>query len=118
MNAIEMLQAARKKIEKPENWRKGKSHVDSDTPKYSAFVALNQISPGGTTYMEAFMCLCKATGSVNNVVKFNDNIYTTHSDIMRLYDRAIKIAKEINHEKEKIKSKKETSTVCLHSRNL
>lgn len=104
MNTVkETLIAARKLIEKPENWTKG-AHArdsegvdvwpdDSSSVCFCASGAVRLASSGSA--LELFIgqkmleeCLPPSLG-YDQIPSFNDAPETTHADVLALFDRAI-----------------------------
>ena len=92
MTTLEVLKAARAKIEKPENWCRGKlKEYAGDTGpacKWCASGAVYDICPAGRAYWDSLDALANLVVD-RSVSRFNDNPHTTHSDILALFDKAI-----------------------------
>lgn len=91
---VEILKAARKLIEKPENWTKGEYYRPTENGYcYCAIGALAEaagVDPDGEVPGERE--LANALGSENlwKVVEFNDS--HTHSEVLDLFSKAIAAA--------------------------
>lgn len=99
------LEAARKLIEKPENWCKGAEARDADGNRvsdystkavsYCALGAISRATKGrGATrrYSAAWSALERAT-VVGSIAAYNDAPRRTHKQILKLFDRAISRAR-------------------------
>lgn len=101
MNIIDILIAAKAKIEKPEHWFQGDYHETSldGTIKYCAVGALLACNSDGVydrLVNGADLCLRDAVEEQSGrryVVEYNDADERTHAEIIAIYDRAIELAK-------------------------
>lgn len=101
---VEVLQAARAKIEKPETWIKGdyaRTAPDGNPIGPACDNAKCWCTAGAVdaasdyTYTNAWYYLTLALPSPwVEIVHFNDAPDTTHDDVLALFDRAIAKAKE------------------------
>jgi hypothetical protein len=86
LTARDVLVAARKLIEKPENWVQGVYRVSCEYGMaYCADGALNAVSPGNPE--GAYTALKAAMKSPVGVVYFND--HHTHAEVLAAFDKAI-----------------------------
>ena len=103
---VEILTAARKRIEDPKHWTKGAFARDAEgnpTAKTRSSDAVCWCSHGAVLFInEAAGEVSRATGLLNdkvilrgyaNVAHFNDDPHTTHADVLALFDAAIEDAK-------------------------
>lgn len=100
MNTLAILKAARAKIEKPENWTQGvfarNAHGLLTGPHFSdaacwcALGAVKAALPDHYTgYSKMRELLSAACPPGGDIVDFNDDLSTTHADILAMFDRAI-----------------------------
>ena len=111
MTPSEALRAAKALIDAPEKWTKGafavlktEFHVmdseslyedgipDDDIQCYCAEGALARVYGQGWSTSFAYTCLWKSFTIARTVAAYNDDDNTMHSDIMELYDEAIRLA--------------------------
>lgn len=113
MNKVEVLTQARALIEKPENWIKGAYFYDPEDSEVDfvsakCFCTLGAV---GATLVEdprlyimdkeIMRLLARAVQAPgasdtdeSTVIAFNDDPFTTHEDVLGMFDRAIELAKE------------------------
>jgi hypothetical protein len=104
MDAVEILKAAKAKIENPANWTQGEFARDENGNKlmsgYSegavCFCSLGAIEAViGTDFFDAekaYMTIDEVMGG--SVANYNDN--HTHEEVLSAFDKAIKLAEAIN----------------------
>lgn len=98
MNTLEVLIAARKLIEKPENWCKGAyartardyevGPKEATATKWCVFGAVWKVAddPNGIAASNARWALNE---QADGAVLLNDTTSTTHADVLAAFDRAI-----------------------------
>lgn len=101
MKQLDRLVLARKKIE--QGWCKGSYAKDSqgnkvvetspDAVSWCAIGAMHSTDPGAFFPITKDHPLCMASRGFRNITYFNDDPRTTKQDVLDLFDRAIKIAK-------------------------
>ncbi len=98
-NSYEVLRAARKLIRNRKNWcRQVYSRAGAaGQMRYCAIGAVRYLPDpiSESSRSMAVRLLGKALPeSYSNVASFNDHRRTTHEDVLKLYDRAIRLAKD------------------------
>lgn len=93
----EVLIAARKKIEKPENWTQGTGakdiegrYADADSPEAVCWCSMGALyavtaSMPGTYYNQAYEALRDVIN--DSIAMFNDT--HSHADVIEIFDKAI-----------------------------
>lgn len=108
MTPLEMLHQAKQKISKPENWCKGNSAVNAagapvpvrlgEACRWCSVGSVRSIRAPGAGYWDAVAILDRATayqtsGYLYDVIDLNDHLDTTHDDVMKVFDRAMLLAR-------------------------
>lgn len=100
--ALHILVCAREILSDPDHWTKGtlartktNKMTTTSNPAACRYCSMGAIVKcSGNIYEEndATIILEEAIGG--NIIAFNDNVRTTHDDLMKMWDKAIRIAKE------------------------
>lgn len=86
------LRAARKLIEKPENWCKGVyCETVGGVQRRCAFGAVRMVAPNTGASIRASRALKTQMGRLGTLEEFNDHPGTTHPMVLDLFDRAIEM---------------------------
>lgn len=106
MTAREILEKAREKIARPENWCRGalardakRRSVRPETPEacrwcvFGAVQAATNVNANPAA-LDAFRLLNDAARPSQGMDNFNDNYRHSHADILALFDRAIALSEK------------------------
>lgn len=94
MTPLDILKAARAKIELPENWGKGTCGIDRAPDTYCAEDALRcdiNFRDDVDGFIRAAELFRKVIGHPH-IFDWNDAPERTHSDVLKAFDRAIELA--------------------------
>jgi hypothetical protein len=105
VTTIELLEAAKAKIDTPENWCKGDyaktkkgNPIHSLAEQACQWCSLGALVAVTSSSSQTVSLRCKAIDLLfdvvgRDVVAFNDDPKTTHADVLAAFDRAIELAK-------------------------
>lgn len=91
MNAVECLVAARKKIEDPANWGKGKQANHRKVLCAITAIGHARAEAFGTDFWRAEWALREVIGR-GSIVMWNDAPERTHAEVLAAFDKAIELA--------------------------
>jgi hypothetical protein len=94
METKDVLIEARKLIERPEMWGKGRRNVDRPRYTFCAAECIEAQNSGYTAMGEAFDALFAATGAQPgiSIPMWNDDARRTHAEVLAAFDKAIAAA--------------------------